>query len=59
MSGMFYNNKNLKRIYASNKFVTTSVQDEKDNDMFKLSTNLIGGAGTNMMLIMLIKSMLV
>lgn len=46
MSGMFEYSKNLKTIYASNKFVTTSVVSGYDNDMFNNCTHLVGGNGT-------------
>lgn len=44
MEGMFYNNKNLVTIYASDKFVTDNVTSSID--MFYGASNLIGGAGT-------------
>ena len=44
MSSMFYYLKSLKTIYASSKFVTTTVTDS--TSMFEKSTNLVGGAGT-------------
>ena len=44
MSEMFYNNKNLTTIYASDKFVTDSVTSS--TSMFYNNTNLVGGAGT-------------
>ena len=46
MSGMFEYSKNLKTIYASNKFVTTSVVSGYDNDMFNDCTHLVGGNST-------------
>ncbi|MCI7558627.1 MAG: BspA family leucine-rich repeat surface protein [Clostridium sp.] len=44
MYAMFTSSPNLKTIYASNKFVTTSVDDSRY--MFKNCTNLVGGSGT-------------
>ena len=41
---MFGNAKNLKTIYASDKFVTNKVTSS--TNMFSSSTNLVGGAGT-------------
>ena len=44
MEVMFAYMTNLKTIYASSKFVTTSVTSS--TSMFEKSTNLVGGAGT-------------
>ena len=44
MYGMFNNSTKLTTIYASNKFKIDSVTGS--TDMFKDSTNLVGGAGT-------------
>ena len=44
MSYMFENTKNLKTIYASDKFVTNKVTSS--TNMFSSSINLVGGAGT-------------
>ena len=44
MEVMFAYMPNLKTIYASSKFVTTSVTSS--TSMFEKSTNLVGGAGT-------------
>ena len=44
MSGMFVNNDNLTTIYASDKFVTSSVEIKRT--VFDNSTKLVGGAGT-------------
>jgi len=44
MEVMFVYMTNLKTIYASSKFVTTSVTSS--TSMFEKSTNLVGGAGT-------------
>ena len=44
MEVMFAYMTNLKTIYASSKFVTTSVKSS--TSMFEKSTNLVGGAGT-------------
>ena len=44
MSQMFSNCPNLKTIYSSNNFVTTSVRT--DSDMFSGNVSLVGGAGT-------------
>ena len=44
MGVMFYNNKNLVTIYASNKFITDNVTSS--TDMFYGASNLIGGNGT-------------
>ena len=44
MKYMFRNSNNLKTIYTSNKYVTTSVTDS--TDMFNGCTSLVGGQGT-------------
>ena len=44
MGWMFYNAKNLKTIYASDKFNTNNVTES--SSMFINSTNLVGGSGT-------------
>ncbi len=44
MSYMFENTKNLKTIYASDKFITNKVTSS--TNMFSSSINLVGGAGT-------------
>ena len=44
MYAMFISSPNLKTIYASDKFITTSVNDS--NYMFEDCTNLVGGSGT-------------
>ena len=44
MSWMFINCPNLKRIFASDKFITTNVSNSEN--MFKNSPNLVGGNGT-------------
>ena len=44
MNYMFNNTKNLKTIYASDKFVTNKVTSS--TNMFSSSINLVGGAGT-------------
>jgi surface protein len=44
MSGLFFNNKNLSKIYAGNNFKTNSVSN--DHLMFYGATPLVGGSGT-------------
>ena len=44
MHQMFYQASNLKTIYASDKFVTSSV--DSDLNMFQFATKLVGGNGT-------------
>ena len=44
MRVMFSNCKNLKTIYVSSKFNTSSVSNS--SDMFKNCTSLVGGQGT-------------
>ena len=46
MREMFYNCNNLKTIYASDKFNTNSITSSYTYNMFKGSSNLVGGAGT-------------
>ena len=47
MGAMFVGNDNLTTIYVSNKFVTSSLnEEERKNYVFYNSTKLVGGAGT-------------
>lgn len=46
MSKMFGYSDDIKTIYASDKFVTTSVVSGNDIDMFNDCTHLVGGNGT-------------